>query len=324
MSKVIVIGNGFDIALGFRSTYSDFINTRVGDNQNAFWPFRDVPTGTYADCSLYRHFYDYFQQNKDNAGHIRWIDIEGELLKYVHAKGNNPIADTLVREDKESFRMLKMMLQSYIKAMPNIEPLTPDKNIIELLQAIKINGQFNKAYSFNYTDLRDELTHFGKFEIDKLPAVVNIHRTPSDENPFNIVLGINEDLSIPKDYRFMFKSSQTESTNLLQDMATSDEIIFYGISFGEIDFPYFASFFKHIANQSILDNKKHITIFTFGKSSVDSIMDSLYKMDVSLQKLKEHAYFSIIDMERICLPGYDETAFQSIINRLKSQSICNQ
>ncbi len=319
MCKLLVIGNGFDIALGLRSRYSDYINVISGTTRNAFWPFRDVPTGRYSECSLYRHFYDYFQANKDNAGHIRWIDIEGELLKYVRSKIGLTIDEDLAREDESSFNMLKMMLQKYISVMPNIEPESPDKNIIRLLKAIKLNGKFDKAYSFNYTNLQNELIRFGEFETNNLPNVVNIHRTPSNENYFNIVLGINEDPSIPKCYRFLFKSSQTESTDILQDMAKANEVIFYGISFGEIDFIYFKTFFKHIANQSILDPKKHITIFTFGKRSVESIQDSLYAMGVLIQDLKENSYFSIVDMERIWLPGYDETTFINIITRLESE-----
>lgn len=102
-------------------------------------------------------------------------------------------------------------------------------------------------------------------------------------------------------------------------MAKADEIIFYGISFGEIDFPYFKSFFNHISNQSILDDKKNITIFTFGKSSVEAIEDSFYAMEVTLQELKEKSYLNIIDMDNLCLSGYDETAFMGVINRLESK-----
>lgn len=319
MSKVLVLGNGFDIALGLRSKYADFINTRSGAIRYAFWPFRDPPTGDFANCSLYHHFYDYFQSNKNNAGNIRWIDIEGELLKYVRSKVGQTINEDLAKEDEHNFNLLKMMLQKYITIMPTVEPQSPDKNLLRLLTAIKNDGQFNKAYTFNYSNLEQELIQFGKFEPDKLPSVINVHRTPSDENYFNIVLGINEDISVPKCYRFLFKSLQTEPSNLSQDMANADEIIFYGLSFGEIDFPYFKSFFKHIANQSILETKKHITIFTFGKSSVESIHDSFYAMDVLIQELKEKSYFNIIDMESIWLPGYDETTFKGVISRLESK-----
>lgn len=264
-------------------------------------------------------FYDYFNANKNNDGQIRWIDIEGELLKYVRSKIGSTIDEELAQEDESSFNMLKMMLQKYISLIPTIATQSPDKNIIRLLKAIRVDGKFDKAYSFNYTNLQNELIRFGEFEAESLPTVVNIHRTPSDENHFNIVLGINEDLSMPKCYRFLFKSFQTEPTNLSLDMAKADEIIFYGISFGEIDFPYFKSFFRHISNQSILDNKKHITVFTFGKNSVESIQDSFYTMGIKLHDLKEKSYFNIIDMESLWLPGYDEAAFIGVINRLESK-----
>ena len=325
MSKVLVVGNGFDIALGLRSKYSDYINTMAGTNKNAFWPFKEIPKGKYADCSLYCHFFKYFhptentQNIEDNYYHVKWIDIEGELLKYVQSKFDSPIDDELAKEDEASFQNLKMMLQKYISVMPTIEPKSPDKYFLRLLETIKSNGQFDKAYSFNYTDLRDELIRLAKFKESELPSVVNVHRTPSDENFFNIVLGINEDKRIPPSYRFLFKSMQTEPNDMAQDMVKADEVILYGLSLGEIDFPYFKSFFDHILHQPILSQKKYITIFTAGQNSVNSIWDSFHNANILIHDLKEKSYFNIIDMENILLPGYDESAFIGILNRLKSQ-----
>lgn len=317
MSKVLVIGNGFDIALGFRSKYSDFINASDG-TPNCFWPFREPPTGRFSDCSLHRHFYDYFKANLNDDGQILWMDIEGELLNYVRSKNGSSIDEELAQEDKGSFNKLKRTLQQYMSRVLSIEHKSPDENIIRLLKAIKTNGKFDKVYSFNYTDLRYELMKYGEFAPNELPSIVNIHRTPSD-NPFNIVLGINEDPSLPKCYRFLFKTSQTEPNDLIQGMANADEIIFYGISFGEIDFPYFKSLFSHVANQSILASKKYITIFTFGLSGVQAIHDSFYAMGLSLQEIKEKSYFNIINMKNLWLPGYDEDAFEGVINRLASK-----
>lgn len=41
MSKVLVIGNGFDIVLGLNTKYRDFANTYTPNVEHAFWPFRD-------------------------------------------------------------------------------------------------------------------------------------------------------------------------------------------------------------------------------------------------------------------------------------------
>lgn len=326
MSKVFVIGNGFDIALGLRSKYSDYINVMSGTSKNAFWPFRDLPKGKFSECSLERHFYDYFHPNlTDNSDiekefyHVKWIDVEAELLNYVRTKIGKPIDADLAMADEHSFKNLKMMLQKYISVMPTIEPKSPETYIIALLEAIKTDGCFDKAYSFNYTDLENELIRFAKFNDTALPKIVNVHHAPSNDNPFNIVLGINEDASIPKEYRFLFKSMQTEPTDLAQDLANADEVIFYGLSFGEIDFPYFKAFFELVSTQSILSSKKHITIFTFGKDGVDAIWDRLHEIGVLIHTLKERSYFSIIDVNNIKLPGYDETAFKGLINRLESK-----
>ena len=40
-------------------------------------------------------------------------------------------------------------------------------------------------------------------------------------------------------------------------------------------------------------------------------------MGVLIQDLKENSYFSIIDMDKIWLPGYDEAAFLNTVTRLE-------
>ena len=91
MGKVLVVGNGFDIALGFRSKYSDYINVMSGTTKNAFWPFRNPPTGEFSDNSLYRHFYDYFHPTPQKD-----IDIQSECnysAKEPVCRNGSPLSD---------------------------------------------------------------------------------------------------------------------------------------------------------------------------------------------------------------------------------------
>ena len=83
--KILILGNGFDLAFGFWTSYANFVNVRAGVDYS-FWPFTQPPTGKYCGESLYHHFHNYVEEHKNELGQIRWIDIEGELSNYVQSK----------------------------------------------------------------------------------------------------------------------------------------------------------------------------------------------------------------------------------------------
>lgn len=60
MSKVFIIGNGFDISLGWNTRYSDFASN------NRFWPFHNCVDGLSG----------HLEKNKILQ---KWLDIEKEL-----------------------------------------------------------------------------------------------------------------------------------------------------------------------------------------------------------------------------------------------------
>ena len=73
--KLLILGNGFDLAFGFWTSYANFVNVRAGKDYS-FWPFNEPPTGKYLTESLHHHFYNFVRQHEDELGRIRWIDIE--------------------------------------------------------------------------------------------------------------------------------------------------------------------------------------------------------------------------------------------------------
>ena len=132
-----------------------------------------------------------------------------------------------------------------------------------------------------------------------MPKITYIHG--SIENSINdepsIVLGINTDYTLPQEYSFLQKINNpfADAGDLASDLATSDEIIFYGLSMGKIDFEYFKSFFKDIVDSPLSAQKKHISIFTKGEKMVSSISQNIVEMGFSIRELKEHSHFTIID-----------------------------
>ena len=317
MKSVLVVGNGFDLALGFNTKYSDFVNTRVGNGR--FWPFVDAPSNSWGNTSLHGHFFEFFENNSNNDGNIHWIDIEGELFKYARSKIGTIIPNGLLEQDRNDWNNLKFWLYKFISRIVYETRKNPHENFINLMEAIRLNGNFKIAYSFNYTNLCNELSNYLNFSESELPKVINIHGSTSNkEDPYNIVLGITEDLTIPNEYHFLFKSEQTQSNDFIQDLATSDDILLYGLSLGETDFPYFRSFFEYVASLPLGSRKKYITICTYGEESVLSIKNRIRAMGIDLLTLQQKSYFAIIDMGNISLPGLDENNYNLLLSRLKN------
>ena len=325
MSTILVIGNGFDLALGYDSAYTHFINTRSGI-EHCFWPFKNPDVFKSLGTTLYQHFYEYFISHLDDNNSIKWIDLETEPYNYAASKKGIVIPEELVSHDRNSFETLVRMLFYYLRRHEELKykhnpPKKEEKCLISLLTALNSDKEFKNAYTFNYTDLRKRLIKYGGFKEINLPKITYIHG--SLENSINdepsIVLGINTDYSLPQEYSFLQKINNpfADAGDLAPDLATSDEIIFYGLSMGKIDFEYFKSFFKGIVDSPLSAQKKHISIFTKGEKMVLSISQNIVEMGFSIRELKEHSHFTIIDAHEAEFKDNGHyTNFQKLLHRL--------
>ncbi len=329
MSTVLVIGNGFDLALGYDSAYSHFANSWAGVG-HYYWPFKNPDESISKSTTLHQHFYEYFISHLDSSHRVKWIDIEGELYNHVASKRDKSISEKLVAHDKWSFDLLVSSLYKYLCRHEELKnhyhpPKSEDKCIIELLTALSKDKAFTKAYTFNYTDLKKRLIKYGGFVEDTVPQITYVHGSieQSTEKDPQIVLGINSDTSLPIEYSFLQKINNpyADAGDLAKDLAEADEIIFYGLSMGRIDFEYFFSFFRKIVNASFSTPKKHISIFTRGENNVASIGRNIADMGVTLRELKEHAHFNIIDTHEA---EFDDnghyTQLHKLIDRLTSNN----
>lgn len=328
MSTVLVIGNGFDLALGYHTSYSHFANTWAPNNPNCFWPFKEPDVSTFGSETLHQHFYNYFNSKKDKDGWVRWLDIETELYNYAKTKIGIPLTKEFVENDKNAFEKLVCLLHIYLlrhKEHKSNRPLTTgeDKCVIELLKALNKDKGFKKAYTFNYTDLEEYLMKYGEFEENNIPDIIYVHGRLLPSAPYEpqIVLGINNDTSLPDEYSFLQKINNhyADGGDLAKDLLEADEVIFYGLSMGIVDFEYFQTFFCNVVNSPFSLPKKHITIFTKGANSVSSINRNIEEMGIRLRELKEHADFNIIDTQEAELTDNGHNLlFQKLIKRITS------
>lgn len=220
-NNILILGNGFDLACGYLTSYMSFaergVIREVAElNGTEFGPFNEVLEEDGCEHSLYQHFREHKILNQDELGRVRWIDVEGELWKYAKSKTGQNLSAEFISRDATAFYLLKSRLEKYIRRMYPYEwdSDKEDPNVRPFLEAMKINGNFRKIFTFNYTDVQLTLKSFANYTDEELPEIVHIHGSTQDEN---IVLGIHDAPSIPYEYSFLRKSSQKKLYDLSEN-----------------------------------------------------------------------------------------------------------
>lgn len=265
---LLIIGNGFDLDMGLHTRYSEFWDS------DRWKEIKNTCPEQYLVKSLERyritnHWFDLESGLQDGAA---------KLLKRLSDSFDN-------NQYYESFQILKGELKNYIKNQQ--ETFEPNTNSVaeQMLHAIDSNKSLKSIYTFNYTDIIDISK---RFHISELPPVNYIHGSlyPNDE----IILGIEvEDFSsIPSQLTFLIKSNSPyyHSSNLLDDLETSEDVIFFGHSINGMDFPYFKDFFASLISLPQKSHKKkNVTIITYDMESEMQIKDNLRRNGIDVRSL---------------------------------------
>lgn len=275
---VLVLGNGFDISLGRKTCYKDFCNSTL-------WPF-----GPEYEKEL--GLGNYLLQRKNNEYRIdRWIDLEEELFKYCKS-GDSCLAhfekldshldkERLLENDKKAYELLCSHVSEYIRCVQ--EDTIPGLEMSDAARVISaLSDRIKRIFSFNYTNfkhLETQINVFPNFESQQ--SVVYIHGKVDDNTA---ILGIDDQLEINNDYRFMVKqfnknffrvNVNKDSNSIENALREAVNIVFFGCSFGLNDINYFKSFFSELKD---LKKLKSITIFTYDNKSRLEILDTLARI----------------------------------------------
>lgn len=266
----IIIGNGFDLNLMLRTSYSDFAKSKE---------FRDLPHSdffrTYVQSddkekSLWAHLQSvFFKQN--------WFDIEDEI--YSFARINREPSFVFQQE----FELIKKALQQYILRI--VKCTNPSENSLAYRF---INDVVNNCttevciYSFNYTDCLSLCNCTNHNQV----KLYNIHGNLSSD----IVLGyydymnkITDNLHGFMDKSFMLKKG---GFNIEKRLIEADEVIFFGHSLNPMDFSFFKPYFDHVKNNSSLETS--LTFVTFDDKSTLCIKNNLKKQGYDLRGIYDH------------------------------------
>ena len=249
---LLIVGNGFDLSMGFKTSYGDFM-------KSSYFPHEET-----SNLCSYLH-----KQYEENMG---WIDIENELSEYsrilttkkLNAKKFNTILDidSLREEYDELKSSLKCYLQEETKRAFGPSPDNPAKRVIDQLPAE------SKIISFNYTSIIERMTR-DRFCASK-GNLLHIHGSlaPYDD----IVFGVEDSAKLSKEHVFLYKahSPHLKVQEFSDWLNSAERIIFYGYSLGDTDRQYFEKFFRKLCS----DDRTYteLVFYYYDQSSYDNLI----------------------------------------------------
>ncbi len=300
---VIVLGNGFDLDLGWDTSYKSFYEKHDGWKMHK----RD-------EDDLFQYVIKQVPGN--------WFDFERTLHEYALHRAQNPFpkdnSDKIDR-DIQDYNTFKIQLMDFISEGSK-GPVKMDSHAYRLLAAY-VEAKKNKTrdnffpiklFSYNYTPLLNVI-----HQIDSSVKVgyIPVHGIVEKRN---IIFGFHDDLGIPKEYRPLQKSMDENyvSSDVVRESLQAMTIIFFGLSLGYIDGVYFKNLFEQIsnfANPQMIN--KRIFFITLNTKSGNYIKNNLLDAGINLQLLYNSNRIDFIYTDNN-QKDKTETIFEELLNSI--------
>ena len=337
MKKVLILGNGFDLDLGRKTSYKNFYNSEHCP--------KDYP------APIIKHLNEKWVDNLDS---VKWYDLENEILNYYEIiktqGGDYDLYDVNERKIlvqikqipthttfsiiQDNLDVINRLLADNILSLSSnnhlivhpdafLSPVERDKRavmhikegLMEYLKSIeKTETDYNsaamivvRAFLYNYRDIADyavysfnymDLFHQDEKAVTGLFNGITRFVHGSIKNS-NIIIG-TKDHEISHDYDFIQKSFdvQFNPPAIVYDLLQADDVTFFGHSLGVNDSQYLRPFFMQQSSTNA--KRKNITIFTKDAESEMQIRRSLqYMTDWGLSSLYSMNNFQIIKTDNI-------------------------
>lgn len=275
---LLVIGNGFDLDIGLKTSYGDFIRANYINGNKCM-----------STNELVRFIVNCYME-------ANWIDIELCLKNYAIELSKHERENPNIRgEFYELCRDLNAYMCEGIFSSSNYNQfgkfLYNEHSCAKaMLEFVSVHKDI-LIYSFNYIKIQDILRLLKTtFNID-IPIedtrIKYMHGNSSivyNDRKVPIVLGFDANEDVNDEYSFMVKKSEYKE-DFIKSLDESCHIILYGIGLGVCDAPYFRKFFNTLS-----ESDKKISVFTKGNG--DNLKERL-KSDygVEIEKINSHISF---------------------------------
>lgn len=312
---VLILGNGFDLDLGLKTSYKDF------------WESEFCPKKYPAP--LIHHLNSKWEDNIDD---VRWYDLENELLAYYKGLHDSDNGEDIITEEEKNLlkdftsygfkcgwyndrlelveslinkgvlsyrggmiptvgehlkedalktpiwrdrKALSLIKEGLCKYLKSIDTPSTDSNTVASHLMLAIKKTADAGNFVSIFTFNYTPVRFQGYTLDGIP-VHYLHGSCEDGK---IIIGTKDDLTISESYDFLQKAMDPafHPASLVTDLQDADEVIIFGHSLGENDRQYFAPFFKQRVDINN-PSKKDITVFTRDEASEQNIKRSLQKM----------------------------------------------
>lgn len=257
---LIILGNGFDLNLGLKTSYKDFMESY--------------------ECRILRCYDNNYIINRilNNYHLFQWVDVENELKFIAHDLNKYSY------DDKDiifhAYREIVKAIKNYLKRITKEESLQKDLKresiAAKLLHTICEYGNDWDIYTFNFTDLNlISNVLFNK----NCPVCRHVHGSLKNDD---IILGFEDKIENIDNYHYMIKSfdPRFKSCQIIETLSKAKEIIIFGHSLGNTDYPYFSRFFEEKSSPCLQRNDSvRISIVTANDKSRLSILNYLRNMN---------------------------------------------
>lgn len=268
---LLIVGNGFDLSMGFKTSYGDFMRSSV------FPKF---------DSTLCSYLRKQFQEN------MEWIDIENELSEFsnVISSMKQDAKKKHTKWEYDNFRKeyddLKSSLKKYLQEVTKGQfILKKDNPAVSVIDNLPVGS---KIISFNYTSIIERMTR-DRFCVSK-GNLLHIHGSlaPYDD----IVFGVEDSAKLSKEHVFLYKAynQSLKAREFSLWLNSAGRIIFYGYSLGDTDRQYFENFFQKLCSEN--SRNVNLVFYYYGQSSYDNLI-------WQLQMLTKHKLTQLLTYNQI-------------------------
>lgn len=273
MKHIYVIGNGFDIDLGWHTSYKEFYDTKLTG-----WKVHFRPND---DC-LPKYLLAHAGEN--------WYDLEHTLYDYCLSKSKGNLDKDSMGRDYQDYLTIKRQLVNFVKERS-------DKPVNEESKAYSILNAYIDEISRmgNAPDMKPELISFNYTPLWKVAKQINskvnftynaIHGTIEKDN---CIFGFHDDMNIKGDYRDMQKSldDNYDPGRIMPLLMDARSITFFGLSMGYIDAVYFKPVLEKISQPGDFKTRKSMDIefITLNNKSKRDIKKNLQDIGIDFQAL---------------------------------------
>ncbi len=310
---MVVLGNGFDVALGIPTRYSQFYK----DSKD----LRDFATKGNALC---QHILD------DVNGEL-WSDLECGLYHYSlaiteeYGEGNQTQAHKLEKE----FNELRTALFNYLESVASI-PVHVSTSAPALGLMIEWHELDPQFLTFNYSINTANTASLNSrliFNVDdSINEKIFIYQHGSifdskegvNHQPASIVVGIDDIAqTVEPLHSFLYKSRQRlhDLDNTLSLIESKSFYVVYGCSVGDSD----ATYFRSIFNKS--QRGKTFLIYGYGEKSLSDIVSNIERIcEIDLKAFRANNSVFLLDVQDVARTRQKtKDIIQSYLNGLEKE-----